>query len=228
MRRRTASSRLISSAALSLLALGLAQPAAAHPFGPPPVAKVTADGATVTVNWSAQPDDLFALAQATGTLIGEQVFVYQDGVPVPSAEDTPSIRQQLIGSDEIQEYLGSHITVGEAGASCRLQDVVTQELFTTGARLTYTCPRPARTLELEITALTDIDASYRTVGLGAGGARSLHTAEAPSQPLAVAASTGEVAAGIPVTLVVGIGVTAIVAAAAVALRRRRRQVPARR
>jgi hypothetical protein len=30
-------------------------------------------------------------------------------------------------------------------------------------------PKPARTLELEITALTDIDASYRTVGLGAAG-----------------------------------------------------------
>ena len=214
--------RLITSAAAALSALGLAQPAVAHPFGPPPVAKVTADGPIVTVTWSAQPDDLFALGQAVGAFTGRQVFVYQDGVAMPAEQDAPSIERQLASSTEVQQYLDSHIAVREAGASCRMREIATDELFSAGARLTYACPEPPDTLELEITALTDIDPSYRTVGLGAGGARSLHTADAPTQALAVAPSTAGVAVGSRVAVAAGLGLAVVLATAVVAVGRRRR------
>ena len=173
--------------AVGWTALVVATPAAAHPFGPPPRADVSADGPVVTVLWTAEPDELFALGSATGALAQRQVLVFQDGVQVPSGQQGDSIDEQLARAPEIRDYLGEHILVRQQAGDCQLTDVDTAELPSSGARLSYTCPEAADEVELEITALIDLDPAYRTVATGAGGARSLHTAAEPIQSLSLTA-----------------------------------------
>ncbi|MFI6321144.1 hypothetical protein ACIBG8_26640 [Nonomuraea sp. NPDC050556] len=53
--------------------------AAAHPFGPPPVAKVSVSGSFVDVTWSAAKDDLAAVPGPVDAYLGEHMGVAQDG-----------------------------------------------------------------------------------------------------------------------------------------------------
>lgn len=212
----------VSVIALLLTALS-ASPAIAHPFGPPPQAAVVAEGATVTVTWSAEPDDLFSLGQATGALAQRQTFVFDDGVPVDS-DGAASIDEQIAAAPEIQDYLGSHILVRQDAAGCPLRDVSTELINDAGARLTYDCPEPVEAVELEVTALTDLDPAYRTVGLGAGGARTLHTSTEPVQLLSLIQGDDDTAGGFSV---LGGVLTAAVVGAVGVVALRRRWWPAR-
>lgn len=205
---------------LSLIAVLMASgPAAAHPFGPPLQASVMAEGAVVTVVWSAQPDDLFNLGQATGALAQRQVFVYQDGERAEAPEETSSIAEQLAAAPEIKDYLGSHIGLRSEQTDCRPLDVETEDLTTTGARLSFDCGQPVELIELEITALTDLHPDYRTVATGAGGDRTLHTSTEPSQLLSLVASTDRPLGAL---LLTGLGALVLASGAFVAVRRRRR------
>lgn len=209
------------AAPLGLLLAVLTGPgsAAAHPFGPPLQAAVSAEGSTVTVVWSAQSDDLFDLGQATGALAQRQVFTYQDGVPAEAAEETASVDEQLAAAPEIRDYLSSHVGLRSEHADCPLLGVDIRDLTTSGARLSYDCGQPVEVLELEITALTDLHPDYRTVATGSGGDRTLHTATEPRQRLSLAAETGSsVGALLP-----GLGMLVVVSGAlAAAIVRRRR------
>lgn len=198
-------------------------PASAHPFGPPPQATVSSEGSTVTVVWSAEPDDLFNLGQATGALAGRQVFVFDGNEPVDPGGGAASIDEQLSTAPEIRDYLGANIEVRQDATGCALGAVDIREVNDTGARLTYDCRRPVDLVELEITALTDLDPAYRTVATGTNGARTLHTAAEPVQTLALAGGRGATS-GPPLPVLVGaLGVLA--ALAALVWRRRRSPVP---
>ncbi|MEU0837780.1 sulfite exporter TauE/SafE family protein [Streptomyces sp. NPDC005969] len=76
-------------------------------------------------------------------------------------------------------YLGSHITVRQDGRACRLGTVDTQQLASKGAVVPYTCPEPVNTVALTITALTDVNAAYRTISVTDNGG-GLHTSSDPT------------------------------------------------
>ncbi|WP_405582113.1 hypothetical protein [Streptomyces sp. NBC_01092] len=69
------------TAALALL--GAAGPVQAHPFGTPPVARVTAEGRALEIIWSAQQDDLDVLHKAAkgdeAAYLGSHITVRQKG-----------------------------------------------------------------------------------------------------------------------------------------------------
>ncbi|MGW0997170.1 hypothetical protein [Streptomyces sp. NPDC002520] len=81
--RTHAARLLLIGLAAALALLGAAGTAEAHPFGTPPVAKVTAEGRSVEIAWSAQRNDLDVLHQAAkgdeAAYLGSRVTVHQDG-----------------------------------------------------------------------------------------------------------------------------------------------------
>lgn len=153
---------LIGILAAPMVLLALAGAAHAHPFGTPPVARVTAEGTTVGVIWSAASDDLAVLGETA--------------------------RAQAVSE---AQYLGSHIKVSQEGVACRLDQADTQRLADHGARLRYGCLQPVGTITLSITALSDVDSKYRTISVTPTGGGGLHTADAPTRTLAVGPSSAD-------------------------------------
>jgi hypothetical protein len=156
-------------------------PAAAHPFGPPPVAEVTVDGDEVTVRWSAADDDLFALGRVSGAMDSAQVFVYEDGAPV--ADPNGGSSTPWLATTAVANYLGSHIAVRHAGGSCSLKGAATDVIKTQGVQLRYSCGSEVDVVQVRITALTELDQAYRTVSMTPGGQRALHTSDNPTRTL---------------------------------------------
>lgn len=144
---------LAVAGAVVLVLLGTAGTGWAHPFGPPPVAKVRAEGSLVEVTWSAAADDVAALNRA----------------------------DRAGGS--IGDYLGRGVGVEQDGRACPLVEVSAQALATTGAVLRFRCPGPAGELRLRVELLTDLDRAYRTVSVTPSGSGALHTADAPVQTI---------------------------------------------
>ncbi|WP_331772797.1 hypothetical protein OG948_56020 (plasmid) [Embleya sp. NBC_00888] len=153
---------LVGLLAAPMVLLALAGTAQAHPFGTPPVARVSAEGTTVDVVWSAASDDLAVLDETARTQAVTQA-----------------------------QYLGSHIKVSQGEVACRLDEADTQHLAAHGARLRYGCPRPVGTITLSITALSDVDPKYRTISVTPAGSGGLHTANAPTRELAVGPSSAD-------------------------------------
>ncbi|MER6102713.1 hypothetical protein ABT115_10395 [Streptomyces sp. NPDC001832] len=143
----------------TLALLGPAGTADAHPFGSPPVARITADGKTVDVIWSAAEDDLAVLRKAS----------------------------DAAGTSEAQ-YLGSHIRLSQNGRSCPLNHADTARLVDDGARLRYVCPDPVAEVAMTVTALNDVDPKYRTISVTESGDGGLHTATEPTRTLALGSS----------------------------------------
>jgi len=195
-------------------------PAAAHPFGPPPVAEVTVDGDEVTVRWSAADDDLFALGRISGAMDGRQVFVYEDGVPV--ADQNGESSTPWMDTKAVADYLGSHIAIRHGGSSCALQGVDTDAIETRGAKLRYSCGSDVDVVQVRITALTDLDPTYRTMSTTPGGQRALHTSDEPTRMLDLGRST-EPTGGTTTLLAGGGAASLLVAGASIALLRRRRR-----
>ncbi|TYC20851.1 hypothetical protein FXF52_29145 [Micromonospora sp. MP36] len=134
--------------------LGLPGTADAHPFGSPPVARITADGTAVEVIWSATEDDLAVLRTESGTA----------------------------GTTEAQ-YLASHIRLSQDSRPCPLDHADTTRLGQDGAHLRYHCPNPVTAVAVTITALTDVDPRYRTISVMESGGGGLHTASEPTRTL---------------------------------------------
>ncbi|MFF2506565.1 hypothetical protein ACFVTY_24750 [Streptomyces sp. NPDC058067] len=87
-------------------------------------------------------------------------------------------------------YLGSHVTVRQNGRECRLGTVDILHLSSKGALIRYTCPEAVDTVDLTITALTDINQAYRTISVTEKGGGGLHTASDPTLTLAVGGAGG--------------------------------------
>lgn len=149
----------------------------AHPFGPPLVATLGADGSQVTLQWVAAEDDWVSL--------GEHVGAFD----APDA-DTLTGAELLARSPGVSDYLLEHLTVAQDGAACAGR-VDAVDPLGEGARLVYDCAGPVTEVELTVSALTDLNASYRTVVSTEGSsAQTLFTADTATQPWDFAAGDG--------------------------------------
>lgn len=189
-----------------------AAPAAAHPFGPPSTARISADGTRVTITWWAAEDDWVALGQSLGA--------FEDPAAGPVAADLTG-EEKLARSVAVRDYLTGRIAVRQDGVACPATLLPLADLIRRGARLEFACPAPVTEIEVELAALTDLHTAYRTV-LTADGpmtpAQALFTAAEPSHRVTLAGDGGGPSA------VTGMAVgTATVLAAGLAVRAVRRR-----
>ncbi|GAA0988745.1 hypothetical protein GCM10009555_071040 [Acrocarpospora macrocephala] len=197
-------------AAVPPVMVGVAAPASAHPFGPPPTARISATGSHVTIHYTASPDDWLALGTAKGA--------FKDPAPQLTGEE------KLQRSTVVRDYLLSTITVAQDGKPCpgRLASLV--GVTDQGARFSYDCGRPVDDLDVTLSALVDLDSNYRTVLIFAPPvqqAQMLFTSTTTTQHLRFSGS------GVPVA-VIGVALwLAVVVAAGIGvlfvLRMRRRR-----
>jgi hypothetical protein len=167
--------------ALALTAL-LAPPAAAHPFGPPPQARVSADGRRVSVEWTSATDDAIALGVQVGVLPVGSLEAFQEGAAqvAPAAADVAA----LSTSPALASYLLDRILVVQDGAACDGTVQPIADFVADGARVVYDCPQPVEQVELTITMLHDIHEAYRTFAVAEGAAeprQAVFTVADPAQ-----------------------------------------------
>ena len=191
--------RVVHGAALLLgmIVVG-AFPAAAHPFGAPAAAEVSAEGRQVTVVWSAEPDDLVALGHHVGAFDG-----------AADHDHSHSAAQMLAGSPDVEKYLRQQIGVAQDGEPCDARTVETTQIAADGARMTFECAREIAAVEIRIAMLVDVDPAYRTLlRSGAAGEprRAVLTGASPlttvtyppgGAPAAPAGNLGGSVAGLP-------------------------------
>ncbi|MFD4856236.1 hypothetical protein [Streptomyces atratus] len=104
--------------------------------------------------------------EAAGTAVDATWSAQRDDIAVLKNES---------GGDEAG-YLRSHIVVRQDGRPCRVDRA-------DGVKLHFVCPRPVDRIELTVTALTDVDAAYRTLSVTGTGSGGLHTAQEPTRTL---------------------------------------------
>lgn len=206
---------VLSACAAALLAVaGPVTPAAAHPFGPPPTARISAAGSQVQLVWKASADDWVLLGQALGAFdnpSGDQNFATLTG------------EQKLQRSQQLHTYLLDRIGVSQRGAPCRGALVVPRHLLDNGVDFTFACPRPVDDVDVRLTALTDLNTAYRTMlsASHATPARTLVTSDHTTQRLDF--SAGGTNGGAPVSALATSGAAAVVTGAGLfALLRSRR------
>lgn len=168
--RHLATCALAATCLVGVGALG----AAAHPFGPPLTADVTAHGSTVEVTWSGAEDDWMALGELSGAF----------AAPSDQARTGTEI---LMEAPEVRDYLLEHVTVHQDNTACGATWEGIEDLLDGGALLHFECAQPVASVEVEITALTDVNQAYRTV-VTAGGEQTLFTAVDPRHTLDLTAA----------------------------------------
>ncbi|WP_257153824.1 urease accessory protein UreH domain-containing protein [Streptomyces lunaelactis] len=151
---RSRAARLILVGLIAVLTLlGTAAAAQAHPFGTPPVAKVTSEGREVDVTWSAQKDDIAVLGkQAAGdeaAYLGSHISVGQSGHACRlDGADT----SQLARKGAVLRYLCPEPVDDIALTVTALTDVDrayrTISVTESGAGGLHTAAEPTRTLAL--------------------------------------------------------------------------------
>ncbi|MET8635245.1 hypothetical protein ABZX69_44280 [Streptomyces sp. NPDC004074] len=201
--RKAQTSFLLACAAFAMTVAGPVAPAAAHPFGPPPTARISADGSRIRLVWKATADDWVLLGQALGAFdnpSGDEAFATLTG------------EQKLQRSGKLHTYLLDRIGVIQNGAACRGVLAIPQHLLDNGVDFTFTCPHPVKSLDVRIAALTNLNAAYRTVlsAAHATPARVLVTSENTTKHLDF--STGAPTGGASGTALATSGIAAVVAA----------------
>ncbi|WP_199442088.1 hypothetical protein [Umezawaea beigongshangensis] len=208
--------RLLAGTAVAALA-ALHAPAAAlaHPFGPPSTARITVDGSVLSLTWLAAEDDWVALGQSLGA--------FED----PAAERVSTEltgEQKLRRSAAVHDYLLERIAVAQRELPCPGELAPLDGLLSAGARFTFECPAPVVDVDVTLSALTDLNESYRTVltpDTPATPAQALFTGEQSTARLTFSGTSG----GLPaqfVPLAVGTGAAALLGAAVLLVRRARR------
>ena len=197
-----------------------AGPALAHPFGPPPTARITATGRTITVDWSATPDDAVAIGELLGVMPEGSIAAYRQesaAQVAPSSSD----EARLSASPLLEGYLTEHLAAEQDGRPCDAE-VSVDDFVHRGARVVLTCLQPVTTARLRITMLHSLNPQYRTVAVGTATdpTQSVFTTTAPEQEWRFGVTAG-VASRLPFLLGVG-AVGGIVAAGAAVLLLRRR------
>ncbi|PZG18699.1 hypothetical protein C1I95_13060 [Micromonospora craterilacus] len=212
MNHRILAGVVLASGAALAATTGTGTPAAAHPFGPPTVARVAVDGSRVDLSWQPAEDDWVALGQSLGA--------FEDPTTGPVATQLTG-EQKLQGSTAVRDYLRERITVRQDGQPCRAELKPLDGLLAQGARLTFDCPAPVRTLDITLTALTDLNQAYRTVlrAESATPAESLYTATAGTHQVDFSRAGGGLAPA--VGLAVGVTAAGGLGALVVVLSRRR-------
>lgn len=206
-----------------LVLMLLPDAAVAHPFGPPPTARVSADGRAVTIHWSATPDDAVAIGELLGLMPAGSVEAYRQE---SAAQVAPSLRDEdaLAASPLLAEYLAKHIVVEQDGQHCPAEVPPRPTFVQNGATVVATCPRPVREVTLRITMLHDINPAYRTVAIGKASrpAQSVFTTGAPAAQWQFGAATTSPFYLLPAWTVALAVALASVAAGLWAWRRKRR------
>lgn len=150
--------------------------ALAHPFGPPLTADVSRQGATIEVRWSGAEDDWMALGEATGAFAA-------------ASDPARTGAEILADSATVRDYLLDNVSVHQEGSRCAAEWVGIDDLLEGGAHLRFRCPQPGDTVELTLTALTDVNQAYRTV-VTAGGEQILFTATESRHALDLTGASG--------------------------------------
>ncbi|MEU6645836.1 hypothetical protein ABZ863_25250 [Saccharomonospora sp. NPDC046836] len=196
-------------AVTGLMALA-AVPAAAHPFGPPATATLTAEGDRLALSWQPAEDDWVALGRWLGA--------FEDPADAPVSTELTG-EQKLQRSPAVRDYLLREISVRQQGRPCQGQLEELTELVARGARLVFDCPEPVAEVEVTITALHELNEAYRTVlsSTGANPAQVLYSTATPTQRLDFSAGGG---GGSGQLLAVAIGTAAAIALTVLLLVRR--------
>ncbi|WP_066944349.1 hypothetical protein [Streptomyces lushanensis] len=208
---------LPAAAVLACLAtLAAPAPAAvAHPFGPPSTAVISAEGSRVSIAWRANEDDWVALGQSLGA--------FEDPASGTVSQELTG-EQKLARSPAVHTYLLRHIKVAQAGRPCRGEVSALERLLSQGARLTFDCPAPPTEVDVTVSALTDLNESYRTMLTAESAAtprQSLFTAVDRTHRLRFSATGGGVRGS--VAGVAGGTAAALLAVVGVLLLRRNRR-----
>lgn len=201
-----------ATAVVAVASLAASEPAAAHPFGPPLRAALTAEGRTVTVHWSAAEDDWVLLARHLG--------VFDDAREDASAGELTGL-QRLQRAEDLGPYLLDHLQVRQDGASCSGELADVDRLLEAGAELRFACPGEVGVVDVRLTALTDVHTAYRTVATAAGS-QAMATAAEPELRLDLTATGSD---GLDVSRLAPLAVVPVVLLVVVALRPSRRWVP---
>ena len=204
--------RRIGGLATSVLVLGTvavgsaATPAQAHPFGPPLTATVAGDGQQVDITWTGADDDWMALGNWTGAF--------------GAATDTTKTGSQVLAdSPEVRDYLLDHVRVSQSGQECGARWEQIDDVLEDGAHLVFDCPAPVVVVDVQVSAMTDVNEAYRTV-VSSSGQQTLFTAAEPTHTLDLTARPGGDTT--PVLLLSGAGVAILAAGGTWAYASRRR------
>lgn len=198
--------------------------AAAHPFGPPPVARLRAEGNELQVRWTAAPDDVLALGYGAGVVPARPAALEQaDGAPFGGgARLDPADAARIADAPAVVAYLTERVRARQDGTACPGAVRTARDLVEEGAVLTFTCPRPVETVEVEIALLTDLHPAYRTMAVSDDGQRALYTADDATEPWTFGGG-GAGAGGAAAVLVGGAAVLAAGAGGLLLHRRRSRR-----
>ena len=208
----------VVSALLLLLGL-LASPASGHASGQVPQARLSADGHTVTVEWTAAPDDVADLAVAAGVWPEELAAAYLDVAFGGPTDLLPSETEvAAMGRDPaVRRYLEARVRIVQDGAACAGTAQPAPDPMTDGVLLTFECPAPVTAAVVEIRLLQDRDPAYRTFSIDGSRQYAVHTAGQPAHPWDFrAAQPGS--EGLPVTPVL-LGAAGIALIGVLVLRR---------
>ncbi|SEF88565.1 hypothetical protein SAMN05444920_101928 [Nonomuraea solani] len=188
-----------------------AQPALAHPFGPPSTARIGADGTRVTLAWLPAEDDWVALGRSVGA--------FED--PATGTDTTLTGEQKLARSTAVRDYLLARVGVTQAGRPCAAELAPLERLLADGARFSFACAAPVVEVDVRIDALTDVHEAYRTMLTAetpAAPARTLFTASSGAHRLRFDPSA---ASGVPLA-VPAVALVAVLGVLVTFLVRRRR------
>ncbi|MFC4015920.1 hypothetical protein ACFOY2_52525 [Nonomuraea purpurea] len=208
---RTLIARACVPLVAAALALAPAAVAAAHPFGPPSMARIGVEGSRVSLAWLPAEDDWVALGRSLGAFEN----------PAAGTDTTLTGEQKLARSAAVRDYLLARIAVTQAGRPCQAELEPLERLVAEGARFRFECADPVVDVDVRIDALTDLNEAYRTV----------LTAQTPAEPAqtVLTAATGTrrlrfdpaAAGGVPLAVPI-VALLAVLGVLAAFLVRRRR------
>ncbi len=204
--------------AVLLVLLLTARAAAGHASAEVPQARLSATGSTVTLLWTAAPDDIADLAVAAGVWPEEIAFAYLDvafgGDPGLLPDDA---EVAAMGRDPaLRRYLEDRVRILQDGTACDGTAEPAADPILGGITFTFECPAPVTAAVVEIGLLHDRDPAYRTFSVDGTEQYAVHTAAQPAHPWDFRAAQG--GGGTTPVLPLLLGVGAIVLAAGLALR----------
>lgn len=141
-------------------------PAAAHPFGPPPRATISAHDDVVRVDWEAEADDAAMVAARVGLVSEDIAPAYLEGDD--SLIPDEATRRALLESPALTDYLLEHITVRQDGSECDARLVEPSDFLFDGVSTEHRCADTVTTVDVSVTLLHEEDERYRTFGIGDG------------------------------------------------------------
>lgn len=169
MRRASSRTPIVPAASLSAVVAVLLTlvpaPVEAHPFGPPPTARLWAEGTAVTIDWGAAPDDLATIGVELGLLPDDAPEQYLEA-PTQVAPDREH-EERLAGSEELHRYLLERVRVWQDGRPCEGEVRPIERFLTRGVTIVHRCAAEVDQVEVEIALLHDVHDAYRTFAFSA-------------------------------------------------------------